>query len=52
MGSGTLTSLTDWDLSFLKGLYAAPATLYAGAQRGAITDAMKHDLSGGKTNKR
>ena len=37
-------TLTQWDLGFLRGLYASPANLRAPAQRGAIGDTIARDL--------
>jgi hypothetical protein len=45
MGTEMPLTLTAWDMSFLHGLYAAPANLYAGAQRSAIGEAMKREIS-------
>lgn len=46
MGSETPPSMTSWDLAFLKGLYQAPETMHASAQRGAIIESMKRGLGG------
>lgn len=48
IGSATPPSMTTWDFSFLKGLYASQAVLYANAQRGAIVETMKRELDGTK----
>ena len=47
MGSEVVASLTEWDLGFLRGLYAAPRNLRAGSQRSAISRQMIKDA--GKT---
>jgi hypothetical protein len=44
MGSAVPLTLTDWDLSFLRGLYASPNNLYAGAQRSTITRQITSDM--------
>lgn len=44
MGSAVPLTLTTWDLSFLKGLYAATDNLYAAAQRSEIGQRIKEDL--------
>lgn len=38
-------TLTQWDFSFLKGLYSSPNNLYAPSQRSAIARAMEQDTS-------
>jgi len=40
-------TLTEWDLSFLKGLYASTANAYSGSQRSEIKKAMARDLTAG-----
>lgn len=52
MGSETPLSMTAWDLSFMRGLYAAPANAHSSAQRGAIGESMKRELSKGRDEKR
>lgn len=42
-------TLTQWDLGFLRGLYASPANLRAPAQRGAIGDTIARDLQQAET---
>lgn len=42
-------TLTQWDLSFLRGLYASPANLRAPAQRGAIGNTIARDLHRAET---
>jgi hypothetical protein len=44
MGSEVPLTLTEWDLSFLKALYASPTNLYAGAQRSDMRRRIKKDL--------
>jgi hypothetical protein len=44
MGSEVPLSLTKWDLSFLKGLYAATDNLYANSQRSEIRRQIEEDL--------
>lgn len=44
MGSAVPLTLTDWDLSFLRGLYASADNLYAGAQRSTITRQITTDM--------
>jgi hypothetical protein len=52
MGSETPLSLTAWDLSFLRGLYAAPLNSFSGAQRGMIASDMQRQLDkSGTSNK-
>lgn len=46
-GAETPVTLTSWDLGFLKALYAAPANLYAPAQRSAIRRNLKRSLARG-----
>jgi hypothetical protein len=46
MGGETPLSLTRWDLSFLRGLYAATPDRNAAAQRGEIGDYMKRGFDG------
>jgi len=46
MGTEIPLTLTDWDLSFLRGLYASPANLYAGSQRSSITKQIMKDMKG------
>jgi hypothetical protein len=51
MGSEMPLSMTAWDLSFLRGLYASPPSLFSNAQRGAIGAYMKRHIdkpAGGK----
>lgn len=38
-------TLTQWDFSFLKGLYSSPNNLYAPSQRSAIARTMEQDTS-------
>lgn len=40
-------TLTQWDFSFLKGLYSSPANLYAPSQRSEIGRAMEKEMDGG-----
>jgi hypothetical protein len=47
MGSETPLSMTTWDLSFMRGLYAMPENLYGNQQRGAIGSYMKRELDKG-----
>jgi hypothetical protein len=47
MGSEMPLTITAWDMSFLRGLYATPANLFASAQRGAIGEAMKREIGRG-----
>ncbi|HEY5721068.1 MAG TPA: hypothetical protein VIT45_01975 [Allosphingosinicella sp.] len=52
MGSEVPLTLTAWDLSFLKGLYAATDNLYAASQRSEIRRQIEEDLAGeGKPEK-
>ena len=51
-GSEMPLTMTAWDLSFLRGLYAAPANLFASAQRGAIGETMKREIRKGGAGKR
>lgn len=44
MGSEMPVTLTEWDMSFLRGLYAVPPNLFASAQRGAIGEQMKREI--------
>lgn len=44
MGSVVPLSMTQWDLAFLRGYYAAPRNVTAGAQRSAISRSMTRDL--------
>jgi hypothetical protein len=44
MGGAVANSLTDWDLSFLRGLYASRGDLYAPSQRGEIGSSMRRSL--------
>ena len=46
MGSEVPLTLTAWDLSFLKGLYAATDNLYAASQRSEIRRQIEEDLAG------
>ncbi|HEX8124927.1 MAG TPA: hypothetical protein VF548_05030 [Allosphingosinicella sp.] len=46
MGSPVPLTLTKWDLSFLKGLYAATGNLYATSQRSEIKERIERDLKG------
>jgi hypothetical protein len=41
-------SMTQWDVAFLKALYAAPTGLYAGAERSAIRKQMEKALQSGE----
>ena len=45
MGSETPSSMTRWDLSFLRGLYKSPASSYSNAQRGSIYSYMRRQLN-------
>ena len=45
MGSEVVASLTQWDLGFLRGLYAAPRNLRAEAQRSAIGRSIAKDVA-------
>ena len=47
MGSETPLSMTAWDLSFMRGLYAMPEDLYGNQQRGSIGTYMKRELDKG-----
>ncbi|MDQ0250345.1 hypothetical protein J2W22_002409 [Sphingomonas kyeonggiensis] len=51
MGSETPSSLTNWDLGFLRGLYASPPNAYAGVQRGAIRAGVNKQVQEGETEK-
>ena len=52
MGSEVPLTMTAWDLSFLKGLYAATDNLYAASQRSEIRRRIAEDLVGeGKPRK-
>jgi hypothetical protein len=44
MGSEVPLTLTDWDLGFLRGLYASEKNLYAGAQRSRIRRGITKEL--------
>jgi hypothetical protein len=44
MGSEIPITLTQWDLAFLRGLYASPENRLAGAQRSAIAQEMRGEL--------
>lgn len=44
MGSAVPLTLTSWDLSFLRGLYAATDNLYAAAQRSEIRRRIEEDM--------
>ena len=44
MGSAVPITLTRWDLTFLQGLYASPADLYAASQRSEIGRRMRDGL--------
>ena len=46
MGTPTPLTLTRWDLSFLKALYAAPADKYVNHQRTAIRRRVRKELEG------
>ncbi|HEX8449259.1 MAG TPA: hypothetical protein VF652_06670 [Allosphingosinicella sp.] len=54
MGSEVPLTLTKWDLSFLKGLYAATDNLYAASQRTEIKERIQRELEaeGAETPKR
>lgn len=52
MGSEVPLSITAWDLSFVRGLYAASANSRASAQRGTISDYMKRELDKGGAAKK
>lgn len=45
MGSSVPLTLTEWDLSFLRGLYATSKNAYAGSQRSAIRKQIVEDLN-------
>lgn len=49
MGSEVPITLTEWDLGFLRGLYAGPANLYAGSQRSGIKKQIRRDLEKAET---
>lgn len=49
MGSEIPITLTQWDLSFLRGLYTSPRNLATGAQRSAISENMTRELEKGTT---
>jgi hypothetical protein len=44
MGTPVPLTLTRWDLSFLKGLYAATGNLYATSQRSEIKERIQRDI--------
>ena len=44
MGSEIPLTLTEWDLSFLRGLYASPDNVQAAAQRSSISGQIAKDL--------
>jgi hypothetical protein len=44
MGSPVPLTLTEWDLAFLRGLYASPENLFAAAQRSLIVREMREGL--------
>lgn len=46
-GSATPVTLTNWDLQFLKALYAAPSNIYAPAQRSQIRRDIERNLRQG-----
>lgn len=45
-------TLTEWDFSFLKGLYSMPNNLYAPSQRTEIGRVMEQELEGGAAPRR
>lgn len=49
MGSAIPVTLTEWDLAFLRGLYASPENLYVAGQRSAIAREVSRDLRGAPT---
>lgn len=44
MGGEVPLTLTQWDLGYLRGLYASPHNLYSGAQRSAISRGITTEL--------
>ena len=52
MGSEVPLTMTAWDLSFLKGLYAATNNLYAASQRSEIRRQIEGDLTGKRKSRR
>jgi hypothetical protein len=44
-------TLTQWDFSFLKGLYSSPGNLYAPSQRSEIGRVMAREMEGADDGK-
>jgi hypothetical protein len=49
MGSEVPITMTQWDLGFLRGLYASPENLYAPSQRSAIRRRLENELQPGES---